>query len=89
MSVFGKWFKSGIAPLIPSALFGAEGEEIVPECILRLPASGMVQSYLEIIRFAASELLYIDFTTKDRQAPLPTSNPRHTDRTNRRKSILW
>ena len=60
LPVFWKWLESGIAPQIPPPYIGAEGEEIIRERILRLPVSGTARSYLEIIRFAASNLLCVD-----------------------------
>ena len=60
LSIFWKWLESGMVPQIPPAYIGGAGEEIIRESILRLPVSGMVQTYLEIIRFAASNLLCVD-----------------------------
>ena len=60
LPVFWKWLESGVAPQISPAYIGAEGEEIIRERILRLPVSSIAQSYLEIIRFAASNLLCVD-----------------------------
>ena len=58
--VFLAWLESGAAPRIPAAYVGASGEEIIRDRTMRLPVSGRAQSYLEIIRFAASNMLCVD-----------------------------
>lgn len=60
LPAFFAWLEGGAAPEIPAAYVGAAGEEIIRERTLRLPVSGMAQSYLEIIRFAASNRLYVE-----------------------------
>ena len=49
-----------MAPQIPAAYVGALGEEIIRDRTLRLSVSGTARSYLEIIRFAASNRLCVD-----------------------------
>ena len=60
LPVFLAWLESGVAPQIPAAYVGAPGEEIIRDRTLRLPVSGTARSYLETIRFAASNRLCVD-----------------------------
>ncbi len=60
LPTFLQWLESGVAPKVPAAYVGAVDEETIREHTLRLPVSSKVQSYLEIIRFAASNLLCVD-----------------------------
>jgi hypothetical protein len=60
LPAFFDWLEGGAAPAIPAAYVGAPGEEVIRERTLRLPLSGAAQSYLEIIRFAASNRLCVD-----------------------------
>jgi predicted nucleotidyltransferase component of viral defense system len=60
LPAFFDWLEGGAAPAIPAAYMRAPGEEVIRERTLRLPVSGAVQSYLEIIRFAASNRLCVD-----------------------------
>ena len=62
LPAFWEWIENGVAPQIPAAYIGAEGEETIRERTLRLPVPGMIQSYLEIIRFAASNQLCVDLS---------------------------
>ena len=59
LPAFFAWLDGGAAPEIPAAYAGAAGEELIRERTLRLPVSGTAQSYLEIIRFAASNHFFI------------------------------
>jgi predicted nucleotidyltransferase component of viral defense system len=56
---FFAWLEGGAAPEQPAAYTSAAGEELIQERTLRLPVGGAVQSYLEIIRFAASNRLCV------------------------------
>jgi len=57
---FFAWLERGIMPVSPAAYIGAGDEELIRERTLRLPVSGTAQSYLEIIRFAASNRLCVE-----------------------------
>ena len=57
---FFAWLESGRAPTIPASYQVSAGEIVVREHTLRLPLSGVVQSYLEVIRFAAANRLCVD-----------------------------
>jgi predicted nucleotidyltransferase component of viral defense system len=65
LPAFFDWLEGGAEPVIPAAYVRTPGEEVIRERILRLPLSGMVQSYLEIIRFAASNRLCVDLIYQD------------------------
>lgn len=57
---FFKWLYGRGTPAVPGPLdTGNVGEELIRERVLRLPVSEAVRSYLEIIRFAASNRLCI------------------------------
>ncbi len=60
LPIFFEWLHDGTLPRIPVAYIGDEGEEAIRERMLRLPISAVTQSYIEIIRFAASSLLCVD-----------------------------
>ena len=60
LPAFFDWLEGGAIPVIPAAYVRAAGEEVIRERTLRLPLSGTAQSYLEIIRFAASNRLCVD-----------------------------
>ena len=57
---FFAWLETGVAPAEPATYRMADGETVLRERTLRLPVSGRVQSYLEIIRFAAANHLCVD-----------------------------
>ena len=57
---FFAWMETGIAPEVPAAYRLAAGETVLREHTLRLPVSGIAQSRLEVVRFAASNRLCID-----------------------------
>ena len=57
---FFAWLERGIAPVSPAAYIEAGDEVLIRERTLRLPVSGTAQSYLEIIRFAASNRLCVE-----------------------------
>ena len=60
LSAFFVWLDTGIAPQIPASYGRAAGEEIIRHRVLRPLVSSKVQPHLEIIRFAASNLLCVD-----------------------------
>ena len=60
LPAFFAWLEGGVAPAIPAAYASAAGEELIRERTLRLPVPGPAQSYLEIIRFAASNRLCVE-----------------------------
>ena len=62
LSAFFVWLDTGIAPQIPASYGGAAGEEIIRHRVLRPLVSSKVQPHLEIIRFAASNLLCVDLS---------------------------
>ena len=57
---FFAWLQTGVTPAEPATYRLAAGESLLRERTLRLPVPGRVQSYLEIIRFAASNRLCVD-----------------------------
>ena len=58
---FFKWLYGRDTPAVPDPLdTGDVGEELIRERVLRLPVSEAVRSYLEIIRFAASNRLCVE-----------------------------
>ncbi|MDR2875319.1 MAG: nucleotidyl transferase AbiEii/AbiGii toxin family protein [Methylobacillus sp.] len=60
LPAFFDWLQSGIEPTIPTAYAIAEGETVLRQRDLRLPVSGQAQSFIEIIRFAAGNLLQVE-----------------------------
>ena len=60
LPIFFEWLHDVASPRIPAAYIGDEGEEAIRERTLRLPVSVVTQAYIEIIRFAASNLLCVD-----------------------------
>lgn len=65
LPVFFKWLMGAMAPRIPAAYFSSAEEEIVHARTQLLPVPGAVQSYLEIIRFAASNRLCVELGYQD------------------------
>lgn len=59
---FFAWLEGRAEPAVPAAYTRAIGEELIRERTLRLPVSGAIRSYLEIIRFAASNRLCVELT---------------------------
>ena len=59
------WLRTGLAPAIPASYRVSAGETIIREHTLQLPLSGTAQSYLEVIRFAASNRLCVDLRYHD------------------------
>lgn len=57
---FFAWLETGVAPLVPATYQMGAGETVLRERTLRLSVSGAVQSFLEIIRFAAANHLCVD-----------------------------
>ena len=57
---FFSWLVGGVATPIPAAYRRSVGEELIRERTLPLQVSGAVRSYLEIVRFAASNRLCVE-----------------------------
>ena len=60
LPAFLAWLEGGAAPQLPAAYVSAPGEETIRVSTLRLPLTGTAQSYLEVIRFAASNRLCVE-----------------------------
>ena len=60
LPIFFTWLENGITPQSPPAYIGDAGERIIRERTLLLPVSAKVKACIEIIRFAASNLLCVD-----------------------------
>ncbi len=78
LPAFFAWLEGGAAPVIPAAYAKAAGEEIIRERTLRLPISGTAQSYLEIIRFAASNRLCVELVYQGSTRIIEPYSLRHT-----------
>jgi hypothetical protein len=59
LPVFFTWLEGGVEPVGPAAVAITSGEKVIRERSLHLPLSGSAQSYIEIIRFAASNRLCV------------------------------
>jgi predicted nucleotidyltransferase component of viral defense system len=57
---FFVWLESGIAPEIPASYASAPFETLLREHTIRLPVRPIIQSHLEVIRFAAANRLCVD-----------------------------
>jgi predicted nucleotidyltransferase component of viral defense system len=57
---FFAWLEGGEAPIVPAAVAMEAGETVLRERTLLLPISATGQSYIEIIRFAASNRLCVE-----------------------------
>ena len=57
---FFAWLAGEVAPVTPPSYKLVVGEEVIRERVLSPPVSGPAQSYLEIIRFAASNRLCVE-----------------------------
>ena len=62
---FFAWLETGIAPETPAAYRITVGETVLRARTLRVPVSRIAQSYLEIIRFAATNRLCVELLYKD------------------------
>lgn len=60
LPTFFAWLEGDTVPQIPTAYVGAAGEELIQEHTRYLTVSGTTRSYLEIIRFAASNRLCVE-----------------------------
>lgn len=65
LPVFFKWLVGAMTPRIPAAYVSSAEEEIVHARTQLLPVSGAIQSYLGIIRFAASNRLCVELDYQD------------------------
>ncbi len=59
LPAFFAWLEGAAAPALPAAYTLAAGEEVIRERALRLPLRPVAKSYLEIIRFAASNRMCV------------------------------
>jgi hypothetical protein len=59
LPAFFAWLERGKEPTVPAAVAMVAGERVIRERSLRLPVSGTAQSFIEIIRFAASNRLCV------------------------------
>lgn len=57
---FFTWMETGVAPEVPAAYQLTAGEAVLRERTLRLSVSGIAQSHIEVIRFAAANHACID-----------------------------
>ncbi len=57
---FFTWLWNGEAPVVPGAYKLGRGETTIRERTMRLPLRGISQSYIEVIRFAATNRLCVD-----------------------------
>lgn len=62
LSAFFTWLETGLVPEEPESLHLEDGETVLKERTSHLPVSGDIRSYLEIIRFSASNHLCVDLT---------------------------
>lgn len=60
LPIFFTWLESGIIPQAPPSCAGETGEGLIRERTLVLPVSPKIKACIEIIRFAASNLLCVD-----------------------------
>jgi len=60
LPIFFTWLESGIAPQVPPSCIGEAGGRVIRERTLLLQVSAKVKTCIEIIRFAASNLLCVD-----------------------------
>lgn len=80
LTIFFEWLHDGTSPQIPTAYIGDEGEEIIRERTLRLPVSTVTQAYIEIIRFAASNLLCVDLDYEEHTSRIEPYSLRRTNK---------
>ena len=59
------WLESGITPEVPASIQLSSGDTVIREHTLHLSLSGMAQSYLEVIRFAAANRMCVDLLYGD------------------------
>lgn len=65
LPVFFNWLEGAAVPAQPAPYVGTNGEVLIQEYTQRLPISGVAQSYLEVVRFAASNQLCVDLLYQD------------------------
>ena len=75
---FFAWLESGLAPEIPASYAAAPGETILRERTLRLPIAPILQSHLEVIRFAAANWLCVDLVYQGRTQRIEPYSLRRT-----------
>jgi predicted nucleotidyltransferase component of viral defense system len=60
LPAFFVWLEGGAVPVVPAAYAIATGETVLRDRTMRLPLSGGALSFLEVIRFAASNRLCVE-----------------------------
>lgn len=65
LPLFFEWLEGGKAPIVPAAYAVGAGETVLREQTFRLPVSGVAQSFIEIIRFAAASRLCVELDYQD------------------------
>lgn len=65
LSAFFGWLEGSMAPRTPAARISPPEEKIIHTRTQLLPISGTVQSYLEVVRFAASNRLCVELGYRD------------------------
>lgn len=75
---FFGWLESGIAPEIPASYASAPGETVLRDRTVRLPVRPVLQSHLEVIRFAATNRLCVDLEYQGRTRRIEPYSLRRT-----------
>ena len=78
LSEFFGWLESGVAAESPASYATAPGETILRERTLRLPVRPALQSYIEVIRFAAANRLCVDLEYQGRTRRIEPYSLRRT-----------
>lgn len=60
------WLEGAVAPILAPMQLGA-GDTLIRERLITLPAGGMGQSFIEMVRFAAANRLLIEIDYRDKQ----------------------
>ncbi len=82
LPIFFEWLHDGTSLRVPVAYIGDKGEETIRERTLRLPISVVIHSYIEIIRFAASNLLCVDLDYQGHTRRIEPYSLRRTEKGN-------
>ncbi len=82
LPIFFEWLHDGTSLRVPVAYIGDKGEETIRERTLRLPISVVIHSYIEIIRFAASNLLCVDLDYQGHTSRIEPYSLRRTEKGN-------
>lgn len=65
LPAFFQWLEGGVAAAPPAAYAGGAGETVLRDYTYRLPISRNAQSFIEVIRFAATNRLCVDILYKN------------------------